>query len=198
MNNTFTQLVPWVIAHGYFFFYIAAVLEGPIVTAAAGVAAAMGFFSIWIIMFLAILGDLTADAFFYSVGYFGGYPLIEKYSKYIGLTPERATKIKSLLHEHITKTLVLIKVSPIIPVPGILLVGSLRVSFRKFMNSSLMITVPKASLFALIGFSLGKTYTHFSGAVANSPYILFGIVVVLLLIYTIYQKITLRISRDIE
>jgi len=56
---TFTDLVSWIIAHGYFIFFFTALVEGPLVTTAAGVAAALGYYNIIIIVLIAIAGGDT-------------------------------------------------------------------------------------------------------------------------------------------
>jgi membrane protein DedA with SNARE-associated domain len=197
-NSTTTYLISWVIAHGYFLFFVAAFFEGPLVTAAAGVAAALGYYSIWIILLLSVLGDLSADTVYYAIGYLGGRPLINKYGKYVGLTKERMDTIQHLLHRHARKTIFIVKLSPIIPVPGILAIGSARVPVRKFIETSLLITLPKSLLFGMVGYLSGKAYTKLSVFVVHSQYIMWGIVAVAILVYVAYQKITARFSKGIN
>lgn len=196
-NSTTTYLISWVIAHGYFLFFLAAFFEGPLVTAAGGVAAALGYYSIEIIILLSIAGDVAADLIYYAVGYFGGRAVLVKYGKYIGLTHVRLEHIQKLLYRHARKTITAIKLSPVIPVPGILAVGSLRVPFKKFLETSLIITVPKSLLFALIGYFSGRAYAHLSGFVAHSQYILWGVVALIVAIYIAYQKTTARFTHKI-
>ncbi len=149
---TFVALVSWVIAHGYLLFLIAAILEGPLVTAAAGVAAALGMLSLPLVVLLSVAGDLIADVLYYSIGYWGGRPFIVRYGNYFKLTPERIKRFESLIHRHLGKTLVFFKLSPVIPVPGILMVGTSRAPLKRFRKISLAITLPKSLLFALLGF----------------------------------------------
>mgnify|MGYP001591522550 CR=1 FL=1 len=51
---SFATVFDWVIKHGYLFIFIAMCVEGPVVTAAAAFAAALGYFSWPVIFILAI------------------------------------------------------------------------------------------------------------------------------------------------
>jgi membrane protein DedA with SNARE-associated domain len=155
-SSATTHLISWVITHGYLLFFLATFLEGPIITAAAGVAAALGYFNIELIIFISIMGDTVADCIYFAIGYFGGAHLMHRYGRYFGVTDERIERVRKLLHGHTRKTVVVIKLAPVIPVPGILILGSMRVSFKKFFETSLLVTVPKSSFFALVGIFLEK------------------------------------------
>jgi membrane protein DedA with SNARE-associated domain len=197
-DSTLDQLVSWVILHGYFLFFVAAFFEGPLVTTAAGVACALGYYSIEIIILLSIFGDLCPDAVFYSLGYFGGKPLLDKYGKYIGITRARIEKIKILLHRHLRKTIVAVKLAPLIPVPGIIVIGSLRASTRKFIETATAITIPKSIFFALLGYYSGKAYKQAGGLIANSEIIIFLLTIIVIAIFLMYQKVTFSISEKME
>ena len=193
-----TAIVNWVIAHGLILFFVLAFLEGPLVTAAAGAASALGYYSIYLIIIISILGDLSADAVCYLIGYFSGRRLIFRYGHWIGLTHERVEKIEKLLHRHAAKAIVIVKLSPVIPVPGLIFIGSSRVPLRKFIVTSLIITFPKSLLFALLGYYSGKTYEKITGTIANSQLMLLGIVVVVLIFYFLYQRMMTRFSQNID
>jgi len=195
---TFTDLVPWIIAHGYFIFFFTALIEGPLVTTAAGVVAAFGYYNIVIIILIAIAGDLTADVIYYFIGYHSRILVIERYGHRFGITKERIEKIEKMVHKNFKKTMFIVKVSPIIPIPGLIAIGASRVSLRKFIEMSLLVTVPKSSLFALLGFYSGKAYAHLGSSITNGSYIIGGLILVIILVYFIYQKITSRITREVD
>jgi membrane protein DedA with SNARE-associated domain len=186
------------VAHGYFLFFIAAFLEGPLVTAAAGVAAALGYYNLFIIIGISVLGDLAADVVYYSIGYWGGRPFLDRFGHRIGMHPERVAKLEKLLREHMRKTLVVVKLSPILPIPGLITIGSARTSIRKFVETSLIITLPKSILFALIGFYSGRAYAEISKTVVHSQYVIFGVLVVVILMYVAYRKLSKYASDKIE
>jgi membrane protein DedA with SNARE-associated domain len=193
---TLTALVPWVIAHGYFIFYVAAVIEGTLVTTAAGIASGFGYFNIVIIILIAIAGDLTADVVYYFIGYHSRSLILERYGHHFGVTKERLEKISGMVHKNFGKTMFIIKISPFIPIPGLIAIGASRVSLRKFIEMSLLITAPKAIFFALLGFYSGKTYIYLTDTINNGYYAAGGLILVIFIIYFTYQKITSRVTKD--
>ena len=193
---SFAALVPWVIAHGYFLFFLAALLEGPLVNAAAGVAAALGYFSLPLILLIALAGDLIADMIAYAVGYFGGRPLAERYGHFVGLTEERLKRFESVIHRHTGKALLFFKLSPVIPIPGLMLVGALRVDVRRFIKMSLLISLPQVLFFTLFGFFSGKAYQYVSGTILGVRDALFSVGFLIVVVYLVSRKISHRIAKD--
>ena len=191
---TLTALVPWIIAHGYFIFFLAAVIEGTFVTIAAGVAAGFGYYNIIIIILISIAGDLIADVIWYFLGYYSRRTVIEHYGHYIGLTKQCMEKFEIMVHTHFKKTMFIVKISPFIPVPGLIAIGAARGPLKKFVEMSLLVTVPKSIFFALLGFYSGKAYIYLDSAVNNGTYVAGGIILLVVVIYFIYQKITSHIS----
>lgn len=197
-NPSFVELVQWVISHGYSLFFIAAFFEGPLVTAAAGVAAALGYYSFPVIIALSVLADLTADLVYYTIGFWGRRTLITRYGSYVGLTQERIKSLERLLHRHAGKALIIIKLSPVIPVPGLIMIGSARVELKKFIRISLLIALPKSLLFGFMGFFAGRAYGRLSGVISNSMSLITFIMVIIFVAYFVYQKISARIAQEIR
>ncbi len=193
-NTEFISLVSWIIAHGYLLFFLTAVLEGPLVTAAAGVAAALGYLSLPLVIVISIFGDLVADTVYYAIGYWGGKRFIVRYGSWFGLTPERVKKFESLLHRHLGKTLIFFKLSPIIPVPGILMVGTSRAPLDRFVKVSLAITLPKSLAFAFLGFFSGKAYAYLSGTIVSAQRAVFIITLLIFAVYFLYKWIAAQIA----
>jgi membrane protein DedA with SNARE-associated domain len=156
----------------------------------------LGHFNIFFIILIAIAGDLTADVIYYFIGYQSRSTIIESHGHRFGLTRSRMEKIEHLVQHHFKKTMVVIKLSPFLPVPGLIAIGASRVSLRRFVEMSLIITAPKAIFFALLGFYSGKTYMYLTQTVTNGSYIAGGLVLLIALIYIAYRKITANISKE--
>ena len=75
--TSFNGTLEWVIAGGYMLMFVGMLAEGAIIAAAASFAAALGYFNIWIVFILAMLGDLVADFGLYGVGYFSRIAVVE-------------------------------------------------------------------------------------------------------------------------
>jgi membrane protein DedA with SNARE-associated domain len=199
MNSTdFVYLVPWVIAHGYLIFFIAALIEGPFVTAAAGVAAALGYYNIFLIILLAIAGDIGGDFLYYGLGYIFNKPIKAGRLGFLGINKERVEKIKDLLHKRVGRTVIFIKLTPFIGPPGLMILGAVRVPFKKLLKTALSIAVPKCILFALLGYYSAEAYVYLDKTIAKGQNALVIVAISFIVVYLIYKKITAEMAKRYE
>jgi membrane protein DedA with SNARE-associated domain len=154
----FSSVLTWVLGHGYVLVFLVMCAEGPITTAAAGFAAALGYFNPGVILILSILGDLVPDTIYYLMGRKGRLASIEKMMHRIGLTQERVARLETLLKKHFNKTLIVVKVTPVVGPLGYMLIGYLRLSFRQFILICSAVTIPKAIIFLVVGYYFGQLY----------------------------------------
>jgi membrane protein DedA with SNARE-associated domain len=192
----FQQVFAWTILHGYVIIFLVMCVEGPIVTAAAGFASALGYFNPLAIFILSILGDIVPDVIYYIIGYSSRNAFVERFSGYFGLSKGRVGRLETALQKHFTKTMIAMKFTPLVPTYGFMLVGYLRLSFRKFLILCLAVTIPKSLVFLLLGYFFGQlyninTYLHYL-------IILFPLsVVVAIAIYFGHKKISAVIAQRV-
>lgn len=196
--NSFSGALQWVKSAGYFLMFIAMIIEGPIITSAAAFAAALGYFNIFIILILSILGDLTGDFVYYGMGYFGRVTVVEKYGHKVGLTKERMERMEKLIKEHPTKTMTAIKLAPVIPGPGLMMIGATKMPFWKYAWITLVVTLPKTILFMLLGYYFGRAYDTIAHYLQNGEYFILVALVLIVIVYYGYKKLSERISARLE
>lgn len=196
-SNDLAILVPWVIAHGYLIFLIFAVIEGPLITIAAGVATALGYFNVFIILGLAFLGDIVGDLMYYGIGYVSHNLTRSPFFRFFGLTEERIMKIEKLLQTQTLQAVMLVKLSPIIGPIGLFVIGAARPPFKKFFWPAVSICIPKSFFYVLLGFYFGQAYVELNKILAHGQYIALGLGVFLIVSYLIYQKVMGRIVKGI-
>ena len=195
--SNFQGVFDWVIANGYIFIFLAMCIEGPVTTAAAGFASALGYFDPFIILIISILGDLVPDSIYYYIGYFGQGPVVEKAVRYFGLTKKRVLRIKELSKEHFGKTMVVLKLTPVVPTLGFILVGYLKLSFIKFTKYSALVTIPKSILFLVLGYFFGRLY-NISKYLHYIEIFIPVIIIILVIIFVLYKKMSVTIAEKIE
>ena len=196
--HAWQALVPWVIANGYWLFLIAAIFEGPVVTTAAGAAAALGYYNVFIIMILAIAGDVGGDLFYYGLGRIGNHLVKLPFFNFLKLGPEKVAKIQKIMDAHTAKAVLLVKISPLIGPSGMVLMGAARAPFKKFFKAALLVGIPKSIFFVLIGFYSGRVFVSFNKLVAQPWLLALGIIIVLAIIYFIYTQVTTKAAEDLE
>jgi membrane protein DedA with SNARE-associated domain len=185
---TFDATVSWVKEAGYIAIFIAMLVEGPIITAAAAFGAALGYFDIGTIFILSLLGDLTGDLIYYVLGYWGRIAFVERFGHRFGLTKKRMKKLEHLLHTHPTKTLLFIKLAPVLPTPGLMLVGALKMPLVRFVVLSLLITLPKTLVFMALGYYFGSAYDSITAYAQTGAYFMLLTLVAVVGVYWMYQK----------
>lgn len=156
--GNFNTVAAWLSVHGYWIVFLIMCVEGPITTAAAGFLAASGIFNPGIILALSIMGDLVPDSLYYYIGYGSRSSFIKKIGHWLGFNDQRIEKTEAQLKAHFGKTMLALKLTPVVSTLGFVAVGYLRMSFRKFIGWCSAVTVPKSILFLLIGYFFGQLY----------------------------------------
>jgi membrane protein DedA with SNARE-associated domain len=192
--NNFQQAFSWVSSHGYAVIFLAMCIEGPVITAAAGFAAALGFFNPFIILTISILGDLIPDSTYYFLGRKSRFKRIESMMQSIGLTHARLERLENLLKKNYYKTLVAMKLTPVPGPFGYMLIGYLKLSYRGFIFICAAVTIPKSVVFLLIGYYFGQLY-NINVYIHNISF--FGAIVVISIIalYLAYVTIAKIIAK---
>lgn len=196
-GGTFTPIFEWVIRNGYFILFLGMIVEGPTITAAASFAVTMGYFNLAAVFILAVLGDIVGDFIWYGLGYFGRLTVIKKYGHFFGATDQRMEKLKHLLERHPGKILLAIKLSPFLPVPGLIVTGSTHMPPKKFFTVIFAIILPKTILFMGLGYFFGQAYDKISIYVNNSIYAIGALLVLTFVFNYIYKKTTGSISKTL-
>lgn len=195
--NSFSSLLASFIAHGYILMFLMMCLEGPLATAVGAFAVALGYFNLYAVIALSILGDIVPDTILYYIGYFSREKVIEKYGHRFGLTFVRMDKIENLIKNHAIKTVTAMKFTPLLPFFGFMLVGTARFSFSRFLTICFTSTLVKTATFMIIGYYFGRAY-NFTKYVKYGEYSLFIIIILAVLVFFIYRKFFGWISKKIE
>ncbi len=187
---------------GYFLMFIAMVLGGPAVTSAGAFGAAFGVFNIWIVFLVSIISNLVPDALWYVIGFFGREHLIErlikKYGRYFKMTSEKMKWLEKLYEDHVGKTLIFVKLVPLLATPGLIAAGIVRVPIRKYTMWSIIVTIPTSLAFLVLGYYFGAAYerilkyTEYGGLFALAIFLCFFI------ISYFYRKFTKKLAMKIE
>ena len=185
--------------HGYWVLFLVTIIEGPIATAAGAFAASIGILNLFIVILIAFSGDIIADSFYFFMGKFGRKPIVDKYGSKFGINKDRMKNIEKLLKKHFIKTLAVMKITPMLAPPGIMLIGASKVSFRKLLFSSLLIIVPVSLFYAGLGYYLGLAADSFFKYYKIARELLLGLVVLIILIaFLLEKKLFSKIAKRIE
>ena len=147
--------------HGYWVLALATIIEGPIATAAGAFAASIGALNIFIVILISFSCEIIVDSFYFYMGKFGRKPVIDKYGPKFGLSNTRMKYIEKHLKHHFLRTLAIIKLTPMLAPPGLMIIGSSKISFKRLLSNSLLIMIPATLFFVLLGYYLGLALDSF-------------------------------------
>jgi membrane protein DedA with SNARE-associated domain len=185
-----TDTIPSLLMHyGYFIFFPITVVEGPVVTVIAGLLSSLGYFNIYIIYILAVLGDLFGDVLYYWLGHIGGKHIRVK-GKFLGISVKYTESLEDHFKQHLGKTLLFGKLTHSIGAPILMAAGVSRVPFGKYIWYNFIGTIPKVFIFVLIGYYFGISYKQF-----NTYFNYVTVLVLLPIILIVAIVITIKIIK---
>lgn len=196
--SSFSSVFKWIIAHGYLLMFSITLVEGPVITAAGAFAAKLGYFNIYAIFLISILGNLIPDIIYYAVGFWGRIGLVDRYGPHFKLSKERIARIEQLMEKHAGKTMLVVKLVPFLAVPGLMIAGASRVPIKKYVYLSALIILPSSAAFLLLGYYMGSAYNRLGAYADYAGYFMVGAIVVFILVSYIWKRASLKLSSKIE
>jgi len=178
--------------------FLAMLVEGPVATAAGAFAAALGYFNIWIVFTLSVLGNLVPDVIYYALGFWGREGVINKYGRFLKITPERVRKLEDLYHKNVGKTLTAVKLVPILATPGLIVAGISKVPLRAYTIWSLVVTVPSSLFYLIVGYYFGAAYQNIIRYLDYGGYFIFASLAVFVLLSYLRKKYGKKLAEKIE
>jgi len=147
---------------------------------------------------LSVAGDLVGDFIYYAIGYVGRVHFVEKYGHHVGLTGRRLKHMERLIKKHPKKTLTAIKLAPILPAPGLMMIGATRMPVVRYAWMTFLVALPKTLLFMILGYFFGSAYDHWSTALQNGQYIVLIAVGLTVVAFYAFKKISASVSMRLE
>ena len=199
-----TDLGPWswLLTYGYPLMFAGMVVEGPMTTAAGAFGASLGYFNIWLVFLLSMLGDILPDIFYYSVGYFGHQRIVARFLRFLRISDEKVSAARALLARNELKGLLLFKYAPLLAMSGLILTGSNRMPFRRFLLADILIGIPNNIVFTGIGFLSGQAFASVAGKAAQAEQIGGAILFAAVIFYFFYRRLvrkwTERVQKEME
>jgi membrane protein DedA with SNARE-associated domain len=144
--------------------------------------------SIVLVVGAAALGAVVGDNITYSLGRWGGYPLLERYGKFLHLGPRRL-RLARYLYERYGGHLVFAgRFIPILHIWSAVLAGVSLMNRPRFMATNAAGAVGWAALLGLAGYTFGDAAIHLGGALAGLGAPLALVIVALILLWVHHNE----------
>lgn len=167
---------------GYPLMFLLMTIEGPIATMGAAFLASLGFFNVFIVLILSIIGDLIADIIIYYLGFFSGKTAFSSNRK------KSVKTIKENFEKRGEKLIFFTKITIGLSLITFSLAGASKFSFKKFLFYSFLGGVVWSSGMVFWGYFFGKLAEMIEKYIKFGGWIVFSIAILIILLIIIKQK----------
>ncbi len=193
-----SDILRWLLAYGYPLMFAGMALEGPMVTAASAFAASLGYFNLGVVFLLSIAGDVLPDMAYYALGYYGHQSVVRRLCRFFKIPEEKLDRARAFLGRHQIKGLMLFKYAPFLAITGLVLTGTNKMPFKKFVLMDTLIGIPNTLLFVSIGYLAGRAFESAVKTAVRAEQAAALLVVMALVLYWAYRWTTRRLARRLE
>ena len=127
-------------------------VEGPIATLLGAAAASAGLMRPWGVFAAAAIGNLSADALWYSLGYLGKSNWIAKLGRTFGVSDSLLKHLEQHLIEHSVRVLFLAKLTLSFIIPSLIAAGLLRIPWKRWFPALITAETLWTGSLVLIGY----------------------------------------------
>lgn len=183
LTVNYPSLVEFLKLNGYFAMFILMCIEGPVITLLSAFAASFNYFNIWIVVGLSILGDFVGDTFHYFLGRAIRAGFIKKG---VSIKNTNARNLHQRIHKNLLSTLIIAKAASPIAGATIVVIGTTRVGYLRFIKNSFIATLPFTFTYIILGYFFGtgiKQILQYIELSQNSAAIAIVAVIILIIAY---------------
>ena len=193
---TISEVMAFAQTHGYWVLFLLMLAEGPIVTSAAAFMASFHIFNIYLVFALSFLGNQTGDLLFYFLGRFGRKSMIDRYMEKKKVSLRTVSRIEKMLEDNYFRALLVIKLVPSLPIPGLIFSGAGRLKLKKFLFASIVINLFYCLAFTLLGYYSGFIFGRYV-LNARRLEIFIGVAVIIAVAIWVYRKYSSGFYKEI-
>jgi len=193
-GSDFAGVLQFLQTSGYGIMFILMLIEGPVITYIAAFAASLGIFNVFYVLILSFFGNLIGDLIFFFIGRVGKESSVQKYV-HKSINDTKMGKLKMYLERNPGKTIAVIKLTPFLPVPGLILTGTTDITLRKFIIYSGLINIVYCLSMVILGFYSGIAFLTIAKYVRYIEYVIGGTILLMVGVYFLIKFISNKVSR---
>ncbi|MEI6480651.1 MAG: DedA family protein [bacterium] len=160
--QTFTNNIGvWLDSSKYFLLFAGAFLEGPAVMIGAGFLYRIGTFAFFPMYLCLVFGDFVADLCWYFIGYFGAKPVLNKFGRFLNVTPEIIKKVELRFKTYESVIILISKLTMGFgfSLATLIVAGMLKMDFKKYVSLNLLGGFVWTFFMISVGFIFGNIYS---------------------------------------
>jgi membrane protein DedA with SNARE-associated domain len=176
-------------------------VPGETILILAAVYAGTGRLNIVLVWLLGFIGAVVGDNIGFAIGHFGGHALIERYGRYVFITPERLDKATDFFDRHGGKIIVIARFIEGLRQANGIIAGSTGMHWARFLAFNMLGAALWVTFWTSVGYFSGDHIdTIYNTATRYSTYlaIVVGVLVVAYLTRRLLRARTARAARQAE
>ena len=139
-------------------------------------------------MLAGIIGGTIAQVFLYWIGLYGGRPFIERFGKWLFISPHHLSQSEKWFQEYGPTVIFFARFIPVVRHAISIPAGIGRMPFLTFLTYTVAAMIPWTFLFLLLGMSLGENWASIENLAANYMKQLIIFAISSLLLYFLIKK----------
>jgi membrane protein DedA with SNARE-associated domain len=184
-SQEFMRLLPY---WGYPAMLLFMTVEGPIVTMIAAFLSSLGYFNVFAVFGLSVLGDVLGDMVLYSIGYFGGQRALLRAEKILKIKESIVEKIQEKFRTSGAKIIFYVKATTGLCYITFILAGTARMQLTKFVKYSILGGLVWSSFLVIVGYFFGYAAERISQYIKYAGIIIFAGAVLFFIGLTLYKR----------
>lgn len=188
ITSLFTQYGYAVVVVGVFLENLGIPVPGETVLLAAGFFAKQHVLRLSVVIPCAIVAAILGDNLGYWIGSRGGRRFVERHGRYFGLSSKRLARGEAYFREHGPHAILFARFVPGVRVVAALAAGVSRIEWRIFFVYNAAGAVLWATTIALLGYLFGHSWTLLERSVGGAGLVLFVLVVVAAIAFTVLRR----------
>lgn len=163
-------------------------VPGETVLILGAVYAGTGRLSVWLVGLLAFLGAVTGDNIGFAIGHFGGRRLVERFGRYVLLTPERLDKAEQFFERRGASIIIVARFIEGLRQANGIIAGTTGMHWARFLAFNAIGALLWVGMWTSIGYFSGDHITAIYNTVTHYS-VYFGIAVGVVLIAYIAMRV---------
>src|SRR4030042_1094231 len=184
-SQEFMRLLPY---WGYPTMLLLMIVEGPFATIASAFLASIGYFNVFIVFGLSVLGDVIGDIILYYIGYFGGSRILPKVERFLKISGATVEKLKNKFHQNSERLIFYVKSTTGLSYITFITAGAVRMNFWKFIKNSILGGLVWSSFIVILGYFFGYAAEQISQYITYAGIAIFAGAILALLAVSLYKK----------
>lgn len=187
------EIAALILAHRYWAILPFALFEAPLMSIVIGFFAATGGLNLLWAFGIVVLGDSVGDTALYIFGRWCR-PLFERLGLHLNLAPGRVQKVVEYFGRRDRRAIVISKLVHGVGFTGLIVAGSVRVPFGRFIVTCFIVTVLQSAVLVAVGMLSGKAYESVADYLGYFDALAAAVLV--LTVFVLYKALTKTVDEN--